>query len=235
MMSGACSARDAGLAGRAVAALAFVHHAGAGALRHTRRAVVRAVVDDDDLVDPAGNVGDDAADRPFLVEGRNDDADLFAVSHRASSGGFGAVADELDGEGCPDRNPDEPHDSSAGTARARPRPKDRRTYSRAAPSPSGSESRPRAGTPGMARTTPHTRETARARAAPARRPAGSRARGDHRCRRWASGSAPRQGRPTQARSQRAPRDRPTPHPRVSIATAPERAGNSALLVCQRLA
>ncbi len=72
----------AGLAGRSVAALAFVHHAGAGALRSPRRAVVRAVVDDDDLVDPAGNVGDDAADRLLLVEGGDDDADLFAVSHQ---------------------------------------------------------------------------------------------------------------------------------------------------------
>src|SRR5262249_60415825 len=78
----AAVAGDDGAADAAVRGVA--HHlqpGAAGAAREPLGAVVGAVVDDDDAVDPCRDGGDRASDRGGLVVGRDDDADGEAAVH----------------------------------------------------------------------------------------------------------------------------------------------------------
>ncbi len=73
--------RDAGQAGCAIARLGFVDDPCAVGAGHVCRAVVRAVVGDDDVIDPCGDVVDHAADGVLFVECWNDDCDMLVLSH----------------------------------------------------------------------------------------------------------------------------------------------------------
>jgi len=104
---------DAGLAGGTVAALVLDNDASASRTRRGCRAIVRAVVGDDNVIDPRRYIADDVSDRLLLVKGGDDDAYAFAVTHLflfLCWPPIAPLAQRLEDKRGPDRNPDDPND-----------------------------------------------------------------------------------------------------------------------------